>query len=111
MKIRNLTPHTVGFYQGGELVYGFVSEGQVRLTEIDQNHGFVVVDGMKIPTCDRIYGDGTLPSQQDDTILIVSGIVCEAFPTRRDLYFPAFDVRDKDGKFIGTTTLCQVPRP
>lgn len=111
MKIINLTPHTVGLYKGNELQYGFVSEGQVRLAEIDNNPGFLEFEGMKIPICERTYGDGTLPPQQDDTILIVSGIVCEAFPQRRDLYFPAFDVRDAQGTFIGTTMLCQVPLP
>lgn len=109
-KIKNLTPHAVGFFQGGIEVASFQSEGQVRLEEKDDKFNYLPFENGTVPTCIRRYGSGTLPEQEDGVILIVSQIVCEAFPKRRDLYFPAFDVRDTNGKFIGTTMLCQVPQ-
>ncbi len=108
---KNLTPHAIGFYQGGIEVASFPSQGQVRLEEIDTQESTIQFEAGIMPTCERSYGSGTLPPQEDNVALIVSQIVCEAFPERRDLYFPAFDVRDAQGKFIGTTKLCQVPLP
>ena len=108
---KNLTPHAIGFYQGGIEVASFSSQGQVRLEEIDTAESTIQFEAGIMPTCERSYGSGTLPPMEAGVALIVSQIVCEAFPERRDLYFPAFDVRDAQGKFIGTTKLCQVPLP
>ena len=108
---RNLTPHSIGFFQGGIEVHSFPSEGAVRLEEFDTNEDAIRFDNGTMPVCERTYGSGTLPDEAGGVLLIVSQIVCEAFPSRRDLYFPAFDVRNDKGIFIGTTKLCQVPLP
>jgi hypothetical protein len=112
IKLINLTPHSIGLYVDGKEVLNLKSEGQVRLEEHDEATSGLDIEGVgKFPLVVRSYGSGTLPEEKEGTGYIVSQIVCAAFPERSDLFWPAADVRDDQGRIIGTTTLCQVPLP
>lgn len=66
-------------------------------------------DGCYTPINRTQFGVVTdLPAPQHYTIYIVSRIVAEACPERRDLYIPDDTVRDNDGRIIGARALAQV---
>ncbi len=109
MRFKNLTRHEVTLYQGGIAVFSFPSEGLVRLDEADTPSMMVATENATVPLCIRDYGAGNLPWPEDGVVFIVSQMVCDAFPERRDLVYPASDVWDDAGRIIGCTKFCQVP--
>ena len=57
----------------------------------------------------RVFAaDGTLPDPADDTLLIVSRMVAEAYPERRDLVFPTELVRDPRGRVSRCKSLSRI---
>ena len=97
-KIRNLTPHTV-------IVDGvrFEPEGVIpRLTQINTQTGYFA----GVPVMRAVFGDVVdLPKEQEDTLLIVSAMIRQALPWRKDLASPGDLVRDENGVVIGCKNL------
>lgn len=95
--MRNLTPHTVNFFDGENSVE-LKSEGLVRVSsEIE------AVEGTPFSTA--TFGEVTgLPEEVEGTFLIVSRMVMAACPDRHDLCTPSKLERDAEGRIIGCTT-------
>jgi len=51
-----------------------------------------------------------LPEEKEGTIYIVSRIVAEALPQRKDLYFPNESVRNEKGQIVGCRSLCTLQK-
>lgn len=49
-----------------------------------------------------------LPDPEDGVILIVSRVVAQALPSRRDLWFPHDMVRDEQGRITGARALGRI---
>lgn len=97
MVIINLTPHAVNVHteNGISTIH---SSGVARLT----TSRVKVAEANGIPLYNTAYGAVTgLPESQDETVYIVSALVREAQPARRDLWSPADLVRDEKGNIIG----------
>lgn len=103
MKIINLTPHNVDICdENGNIIKTYEASGiDARMTfgydDVD------VIDGvpMVVRTPRRIKG---LPSPQKDTMFIVSNIIMDACPDRKDLLAPVKQVRI-NGRVVGCQAL------
>lgn len=107
MKIRNLTPHPV-------VVAGVTIPPEPspppRVAEEATQVETVTISGHTVPVVEVRLGQVTgLPEPQPDTLLIVSRMVAEAAPTRRDLVVPYDAIRDGDGRIIGVRALGRIP--
>jgi hypothetical protein len=94
MKILNFTPHTVRIQllNAGQIqILEFKSSGIARVTSDHLYHGEV----LGIPLHTIKYGTVTgLPDPEPETLLIVSAIVLDALPDRKDLVAPASGHKD-----------------
>ena len=102
----NLTPHAVNVVlpNGEELV--IISTGIARVAETTTQIG--ELDG--IPLFKSTYGQVQgLPEPAPNTVYIVSKMVTDALPQRRDLFIPAVTVRDEQGRIIGCKGLAPNP--
>ena len=99
MKVINLTPHCVNMVSStGEEIKKFESEGEARCSQKTIRIG--EVDG--IPLTQTFFGEVTgLPLEQEGIKYIVSRLVMQACPNRKDLLVPNEILRDNDGKIIG----------
>jgi len=100
--IINLTPHAIHFPDKSI----FPSLQPARCKEESEVIG--MVDGIEL--IHRKYGEVTgLPEPKEGTLYIVSMIVREALPNRKDIASPGDFVRDKDGNIIFTRNLIVNP--
>ena len=60
---------------------------------------------LSVPFTRTKYGSTDLPEQEENTYFIVSQIVKNAFPERKDLVVPAGIIRDEKGNIIGCKSL------
>src|SRR5690606_42059691 len=99
--IVNLTPHEINFRAGGRSLY-LPSSGTARIQMKKEKIG--EIDG--IPVNRTIPGkvEG-LPEEQEGVVYIVSRVVVEAMPDRKDLFFPDELIRDEKGRVIGCSAL------
>lgn len=99
IKIINLTPHDVNIVRGdGSKVKTFESQGVTRVSTTSKLK--TRFNGVNIYTTE--YGQvENLPEESDDTYYIVSMLVKQACPNRKDLLSPSQLVRDTEGKIIG----------
>lgn len=103
MNIVNATPHTVNLLkEDGSVSRDFEPEVSIRVasntTPVGQLAG--------INYTDTEYGDPVgLPPEREDTCYIVSKMVKDACPGRRDLLVPSEQVRDEKGRIIGCKSL------
>lgn len=98
MTIINLTPHEVNVVSNGTTrtfnPSGTVARVSVTDTVVD------TIDGVDI--LEERYSDVVdLPDPADDTIYIVSLLVCQACPERIDLVHPSRPIRDDAGRIVG----------
>lgn len=102
--LKNYTPHAINIVRAdGSIVMTIPSEGvSIRLkTETAQ-----VGEVNGIPLTKTIFGEPEgLPEEREDTILVVSQLVKNALPDRKDLVVPAEQVRDAEGRVIGCLSL------
>lgn len=105
MEIKNLTPHAINLLIDGEYVE-YPSSGKApRVSEhqiaLEGNYPFEAV---------RIEYQEVqdLPEPEDGVVLIVSKMVCDARPSRRDLWYPAKLVRDEAGRIVGCDALARL---
>lgn len=107
MQIINLTPHTVTV--NGTAI---PPDGRVpRVGEVVEPAGEITLPGGATAPVVTVRPGAVegLPAPQPDTMLIVSRMVAEAAPERRDLVVPHGLVRDGQGRVVGCAQLAQVP--
>jgi len=101
----NKTPHDVNVVdENGALIRTYPkTEGQIRLAVITIR-GINLPDGT--PTSKTAFGapEG-LPDFEQGTFYIVSQMVLQALPERKDLLVPAEIVRDANGVIVGCKSL------
>ena len=81
MKILNCTPHDINIMDSDNNIILTVpsSNTLIRVSQTTTDAGSINVNGVNVPITDNTFGDVVgLPSQQDDTILIVSAMVSNA---------------------------------
>lgn len=104
MKIINCTPHNISFVaDNGDVVRTIPASG--ILPRVATSYTTVAtVNG--IPDEATVYGNVEgLPTEEPDTILIVSALVANACKNRNDLRVPGRQVRDEQGRVIGCKSL------
>lgn len=113
MKIRNLTPHPINVItpHGKKITIQPDTElAPPRVSTTSNATTPINIDGVEIPV--SIVGVGSLtglPGERDGVAYIVSRMVAEAAPHRRDLLIPDGLVRDQQGRVIGCQGFAQVP--
>ncbi len=105
MKIFNYTPHTINLFSKYKLV-SFPSEGIARIAVTSDLKSVAINDYWteKVMTdfVTTQYGDVEgLPDPRPDTYYIVSAMVRNALPERKDLLSPFDLVRDDEGRVVG----------
>lgn len=101
MEIRNLTPHAVHVYDDdGSLAHSFHPSGVVAKigTAEGQIHRAA---GIPFYSVTYTAPEG-LPNQEDNVLLLVSGMLRQALPGRKDLVSPGLLMRNpEDGQPFG----------
>ena len=105
LQIVNLTPHCVSIIRDGFETIDLQSVGNIRLSQSTENVGMLG----NITLSKTTFGSTDLPEENPKKILIVSSLVCRAFPQRKDLYIPNEIIRDKNGGIIGCRSLAKNP--
>lgn len=105
IKLYNCTPHGINIIRDGmpDLVFP-KGEKVPRLRAITTVRD--VMGGIKI-TGTNFQGVEDMPDEEPGTFFIVSRLVKQAFPNRRDLLVPNEIVRDDDGNIIGCRSLSE----
>lgn len=99
VRVTNLTPHdlVVVHDDGSKTTFpksGTVARVSSRSVQVDDVNG--------VPLFDVVFGDVTdLPEFSVDTLLVVSALVRNALPSRKDLVSPGDLVRDDAGNVVG----------
>lgn len=102
-KIKNLTPHEVRVVTE-EAILSLQPSGVVARCE---EHEELIGDLEGAPLTRIVLGDVVdLPPEEEGVILIVSHIVLQACPERKDLVKPGKPVRNVAGDIIGCRSLC-----
>ena len=98
----NLTPHLLNIVTPNGVIDIPASGNVARVAST--SIVVATIDG--IPLSDTIFGDVTgLPDAVDGVFLVVSRIVKNAVPNRRDVLVPGAPVRDAAGVIIGADGL------
>ena len=99
--IVNLTPHAVSFINAdGATVLTVEASGVIARVSSS-------IAGL--PVTETVFGEvQDLPEQKDDTIYLVSSLVAQRVPERRDVFIPAESVRDSAGRIIGCRSLGRI---
>ena len=113
LQIVNLTPHDVILRcSDGSQTVLLRSENPARVEVRHFQTGTVMIDGCPIPLVDVTASHvADLPARRPGTGYLVSRMVAEALPGRRDLFFPEDLVRDQDGNVIGCEKLGRPASP
>jgi hypothetical protein len=109
-KIINLTPHAVTILAWCQTLDGdtvIPPSGQVaRCEEVTNPNGMIETEFGQIEFVQKSFGAVVgLPEQEPGTYLIVSMMVRQALPERKDLLSPGDLVRDTSGKIVGCKNL------
>ena len=108
MKVINLTPHAITFFQKN-LEEQTMSEiltvqpsGQVARVTAKTVVIHEGLPGLPIPVTATEYGEVEgLPAPEEGTIYIVSSLVAQRCRDRDDVFIPNESVRDADGRLVG----------
>lgn len=97
MNIINLTPHTVHDFDSNNK---FLPSGTVARVSVSRQCVFISEDGIKFysPSFGEVVN---LPHEKEGVALIVSAMVRNALPNRRDLISPGPLERNDAGEVIG----------
>lgn len=99
--IVNLTPNTVNIITN-DMEMAIKSSGVVRCSQ--KNTPICTIDG--IPITATTYGEVEgLPDYEDGIYYIVSRLVMDSCPNRKDLLAPNELIRDAEGKIVGCKSL------
>jgi hypothetical protein len=110
--IVNLTPHTINIVKEDNTILRIEPSGNLaRVTTSTECVDVVTVKtdvntGFDIPITTTRYGEVEgLPDPTPNTIYVVSSLVAERVPGRRDVFIPNESVRDDKGRIIGCRSL------
>ena len=106
----NCTSHVIRIYvrrPSGDPEFDYIdipeSGGVARVREHRRQTAAIILDSSNcdagreysVRICESEFGEVIgLPDPKPNTIYLVSRVVCEALPSRRDLYFPDESIRD-----------------
>jgi hypothetical protein len=109
VRLINLTPHTLTIVGAdGSFVRNISPSGTVARCAVTRKQ-VGCVDG--IPINRTYFGDvDALPDPQPDTFYIVSALVAQAVPNRRDVLITDDAVRDAQGRIVGCRALATLAR-
>jgi hypothetical protein len=112
----NRTPHAI-HYHTPESAHTFLPYGEpIRIRHADSRQCFSALLHADFRICHIVSGRPihdpvALPEPEFDTYHIVSRMVAEAYPNRRDLVFPDQLLRNDSGDVVGCSAFGQVPYP
>ena len=90
----------------GKVIKTFPSEGSIRLSSQTKKVGNL--NG--IPLSKTVFGEAQgLPEQKKGTYYIVSSLVCQAYPDRKDFLIVNETVRNEKGQIVGCRSLSVNP--
>ena len=109
VKIVNLTPHKITFVtnKGNLGVDPSGTIARVSAAKVEETgHIYVTKFGISVPITETTYGEVEgLPDPVEDTIYIVSSLVAQRVPDRKDVFIPNESIRDDKGRIIGCKSL------
>lgn len=98
-KIINLTPHDIHVRTAQGEMKTFPRSGQIaRVAQESRLETSVAGVPVAVPTFGAVLD---LPAEEPNTFLLVSMMIRNALPSRRDLLSPGDMLRDEAGKIIG----------
>lgn len=101
----NLTPHEIRIIREDQEVV-IQPSGTIARCQVEQR---VIGSVNGIPVYKASYGQvENLPDPQEGVIYIVSALVAQAVPNRKDVLIPFDSVRDQNGKIVGCKALAHV---
>lgn len=100
--ILNYTPHEINIITEDGKTYNFPSIGNARCNQTTIAAGTIGNIPISSTTFGKIEG---LPEEKPNAYYIVSRLVKQACPNRRDLLVPNEIIRDETGKIIGCKSL------
>ena len=106
-QIINLTPHAITFCDPeGKPVRTISPSGTLaRVSSRTEVTGELA----GIPITETIYGEVVgLPEAKPDVIYLVSSLVAQRVPERKDVFIPAESVRDSEGRIVGCKSLGRI---
>lgn len=98
--ILNYTPHDVHIIRNGETIATFPTKGSIRIKR--HEHQTTQYYGIPVYQVTQDPNPSHLPAPLPYTKFIVSSIVAEAHPHRRDFITPHKLVKDSSNRIIGT---------
>lgn len=103
-QVINLTPHeiTMVYPDTHVVIERIPSSGVARVSSSSKLVGEIGNLPITVKTFGEVEG---LPEASDDTYYIVSSIVAQAVPERKDLLIPDATIRDEKGAVIGCAAL------
>lgn len=111
MNFVNLTRHPIVLQQVDGSLKTLPPSGTVARVEMEPVD-VGIVRNLHVPLVEYEYGDVVrLPEPKADTVYVVSRVVAEFVPDRRDLVFPAYQERGEGGRVTSVRALGQMPRP
>ena len=106
----NMTPHPINLLtnEGKEIDIIEPSGETIRLEEEWSPIGTFDIRGESFPLMHCEYSSGDVPEPGEGTIFIVSAMVANAYPERKDFVIVAKTVRDENGRICGCTAFASV---
>jgi len=107
VRLINLTPHAVTLWREQDPALTIPPDGRFARLDEEWVPGCpLLVGDVEVPIAAVTYrGVEDLPEPQAGVAFVVSRVLAAAVPDRRDLYFPADEVRDASGRVIGCRRL------
>lgn len=104
----NLTPHPISIVSAdGTIIRTINTSGSLARVSYKTVATGEVVDGIPVTTTEFGKVEG-LPEPSAETCYIVSAIVAQRVPHRRDVFVPNESVRDEKGRIIGCRSLGRI---
>ena len=106
-QVINLTPHSITFCDPeGKPVRTVAPSGTLARVS---SRTKVTGELAGIPVTETIYDDVVgLPEEKEDTIYLVSSLVAQRVPERKDVFIPSESVRDAEGRIVGCKSLGRI---
>ena len=102
MKILNYTPHEINLILKNGREIKFPSIGEARCKQTQSIFKYIGEIPIAFITVGEVEG---LPDRKENVYYIVSRVVMQNCPNRRDLLVPNEIIRDETGKIIGCKSL------
>lgn len=111
LRVRNLTPHDITLYDDyRNIINTFISEKNIpspRCINKTRTIKNLKLYGKEIPVLKMtMYNTVNLPKEEKDVMLLVSTIIAQHNPKRKDLFTPIRVVRNERGMIIGCRAFC-----